>query len=230
MLHLGGVGKYVSQIWGWSVHSRESGDLHHCIWCILYTNKVIKGNAMRILPGLLGVACSPIISVSLQGMDCEPILNLAATTDEAVSIMCTVVDKTITSSFGRSWCMCAILLTGKGCLATRRCSSFNLSLGSLTWLTYAYGMLCQDGVAPGEFLLLQCAYQFFWTGPFNSCMLMMNHWLLYHQAAWKPDLVWGLDHQSFGRSWGVIWWLYCESRGRSSTHDHSQALRCLNNQ
>jgi hypothetical protein len=24
-------------------------------------------------------------------------------------------------------------------------------LGSLTWLTYAYGKLCQDGVAPGEF-------------------------------------------------------------------------------
>ncbi len=28
MLHLGGVGEYVSQIWGWSVHSQESGDLH----------------------------------------------------------------------------------------------------------------------------------------------------------------------------------------------------------
>jgi hypothetical protein len=28
VLHLGGVGKYVSLIWGWSIHSRESGDLH----------------------------------------------------------------------------------------------------------------------------------------------------------------------------------------------------------
>ncbi len=27
-LHLGGVGKYVRQIWGWSVHFWESGDLH----------------------------------------------------------------------------------------------------------------------------------------------------------------------------------------------------------
>jgi hypothetical protein len=27
VLHLGGVVEYVSQIWGWSVHSRESGDL-----------------------------------------------------------------------------------------------------------------------------------------------------------------------------------------------------------
>jgi hypothetical protein len=32
-------------------------------------------------------------------MGCEPILNLAATPDEAVSIICTVVDKTIPSTF-----------------------------------------------------------------------------------------------------------------------------------
>jgi hypothetical protein len=32
VLHLGGVGKYVSQIWGWSVHSLESGDLHCLPW------------------------------------------------------------------------------------------------------------------------------------------------------------------------------------------------------
>jgi hypothetical protein len=31
----------------------------------------------------------------------------------------------------------------------------------LTWLTYAYGMLCQDDVTPGEFLLIQCACQLF---------------------------------------------------------------------
>ncbi len=27
MLHLGSVGKYMSYIWGWSVHCWESGDL-----------------------------------------------------------------------------------------------------------------------------------------------------------------------------------------------------------
>jgi hypothetical protein len=31
------------------------------------------------------------------------------------------------------------------------CSRYNLSLGSLTWLTFAYGMLSQDDVSPGEF-------------------------------------------------------------------------------
>ncbi len=47
------------------------------------------------LPGSVDVACSPILSVSFEGMGCEPILNLAATPDEAVSITCTIVDKTI---------------------------------------------------------------------------------------------------------------------------------------
>jgi hypothetical protein len=34
----------------------------------------------------------------------------------------------------------------------------------LTWLTYAYGMLCQDDDTPGEFLLIQSTYQFFRLG------------------------------------------------------------------
>jgi hypothetical protein len=45
---------------------------------------------MRILQGSVGVACSPIVSVSLEEMGCEPVLNLAATPDKAVSIICTV--------------------------------------------------------------------------------------------------------------------------------------------
>jgi hypothetical protein len=63
--------------------------------CILYTSKVIKGNTFCTLSGLLGVACSPILSVSFEGMGCEPALNLSATPDEAVSIICTVIYKTI---------------------------------------------------------------------------------------------------------------------------------------
>jgi hypothetical protein len=54
---------------------------------------------MCTLPGLLGIACSPILSVSLEGMGSEPVLNLAATPDEAVSIICTFVDKTMHSTF-----------------------------------------------------------------------------------------------------------------------------------
>ncbi len=41
-----------------------------------YDQLLIKGNTLRIQPGLLGVACSPILSVSLEGMGCEPVLIL----------------------------------------------------------------------------------------------------------------------------------------------------------
>ncbi len=63
---------------------------------------MIKINAMRMLPGSVGVACSPILLGSFEGMGCEPVLNLAATPDEAVSIICTFVDKIIPGIFGGS--------------------------------------------------------------------------------------------------------------------------------
>jgi hypothetical protein len=50
---------------------------------------------LSYLLGSVGVAYFPILSVIFEGMGCEPILNLAATPDEAVSIICTVVNKTI---------------------------------------------------------------------------------------------------------------------------------------
>jgi hypothetical protein len=48
-----------------------------------------------VFSGLLGVACSPMLSVSFEGMGCEPVLNLSATPDKAVSIICSIVDKSI---------------------------------------------------------------------------------------------------------------------------------------
>ncbi len=55
---------------------------------------------LSYLPGSFGVACSPILSVSFEGMGCEPVLDLSASPYEAVSIICTIVDKTILSTFG----------------------------------------------------------------------------------------------------------------------------------
>jgi hypothetical protein len=37
---------------------------------------------LSYLPGSVGVDCSTILSVSFEGMGCEPVLNLAATPDE----------------------------------------------------------------------------------------------------------------------------------------------------
>jgi hypothetical protein len=46
-------------------------------------------------PGSVGVACFPLLSVSFEGMGCEPVLNLSAALDEAVSviIICTLLTK-----------------------------------------------------------------------------------------------------------------------------------------
>jgi hypothetical protein len=64
-------------------------------------------------------------------MGCEPFLNLAATPDEAVSIICTVIDKTILLtlcgklmyvSYTTDWPVFS--------RASCRCSSYNFSLGS----------------------------------------------------------------------------------------------------
>ena len=48
----------------------------------------------------------------------------------------------------------------------------------LTWLTYAYGMLCQDDVAPGEFLLVQCACQLFFLDWANQLMHVHDRLLI----------------------------------------------------
>ncbi len=48
--------------------------------------------------------------------------------------------------------------------ASHRCSTITCHWVFLTWLIYAYGMLCQDDAAPGEVLLLQCTCQFIWLG------------------------------------------------------------------
>jgi hypothetical protein len=43
--------------------------------------------------------------------------------------------------------------------ASRRCSSYNFSLDSSDMVDLCLWNACQDDVAPGEFLLFQCACQ-----------------------------------------------------------------------
>jgi len=199
------------------------------IWCILYTSKVIKGNAFTYTTRIAwhclfsyvvselwrdGLwACSQLSSYSWWG--CE------------YNIYCCW--QNYTSNFIGKADVCELYYWLASVSVGHPTGALSIFCRwvLLTWLTYAYGMLCQDDVAPVEFLLLQCVFQLFWTEHINSCMFMINYWSLYHQAACLPCLVLVLDHQSFGRSWGVIWWLYCESRVRSSTIDHSQTFRCL---
>jgi hypothetical protein len=65
-------------------------------------------------------------------MGCEPVLNVAATPDEAVSIICTIVDKTILLTLcGKLMYVSYITDWPVFSRASHRCSSLNnLSLGS----------------------------------------------------------------------------------------------------
>jgi hypothetical protein len=55
---------------------------------------------LSYLSGSVGVACTPILSVSFEGMGYEPVRNLSATPDENMSIICTFVDKIMILTFG----------------------------------------------------------------------------------------------------------------------------------
>ncbi len=95
-------------------------------------------------------------------MGCEPVLNLAATPDEAVSIIFTIVDKTILPTLWGKLMYVSYTLTGQCSVGHPTGALAIICLWVLlTWLTYAYGMLCQDDIAPGEVLLFQCACQIF---------------------------------------------------------------------
>ncbi len=64
-------------------------------------------------------------------MGCEPVLNLAATPDEAVSIKCIVVDKTmLVTLWGKLMYVSYTTDQPVFSRASHRCSSYNLSLGS----------------------------------------------------------------------------------------------------
>ncbi len=176
---------------------------------------------LSFLPGSVGVACSTILSVSFERMGCEPVLNLAAPPDEAVSIICTIVDKTILYFMGKAdvcelyyWLASVSVGHPVGALAIICCWVL------LTWLTYAYVMICQDDVAPGEFLLVQCA-----------CQLFFGLGTSTHVCPWSiTDRYIIKRHVSHAWYWFwtiktlveavVLWWLYSNSRGHSSSIDH----------
>ncbi len=121
-----------------------------------------------ILPIFLGVACSSILSVTLEEVGCEPVLNFAATPDEAVSIICTVRWQNYTFNFLGEVDVCE-LYNWLASVSVRHLAgalAITCHWVLLIWLIYTYGMLCQDDIAPGEFLLLlcECHFLFFWLG------------------------------------------------------------------
>ncbi len=90
----------------------------------------------------------------------------------------------------------------------------------LTWLTYAYGMLCEEDVAPGEFFTPQMCMPFFFglgTSTHVCSWSITDHYII----------KWHVSHAWYG-CWTikalveaeVLWWLYRDLRGHSSAVDH----------
>jgi hypothetical protein len=94
----------------------------------------------------------------------------------------------------------------------------------LTWLTYTNGMLCQDDVAPGEFLLVQCACQlFFGLGTSTHVCLWsitdryIIKWHVSHAWCWFWTIKALVEAV-------VLWWRYSNLRGHNSSVDYCQTF------
>ncbi len=93
----------------------------------------------------------------------------------------------------------------------------------LTWLTYAYEMLSQDDIAPGEFLLLQCACQFFGLGTathvcpwsITDRYIIKRH--VSHAWCWFQTIKALIEAE-------VLWWFCSNLQGHSSSVDHCQTF------
>ncbi len=90
-----------------------SGWYHH-VWCILYTNDVILG-ALCVLPGSVGVACSPMLPVSCGGIGCEPVSSICHSSSWWGCEYSTFCWQNYTVNFAVSCCILATLLTGREC-------------------------------------------------------------------------------------------------------------------
>ncbi len=93
----------------------------------------------------------------------------------------------------------------------------------LTWSTYAYGMLCQDDVAPGEFLLFQCACYCFELGTSTHVCSwsITDHYIIKRHVSHAWYRCWSINALVEAE---VLWWLYSDLRGHSSAIVHCQTF------
>ncbi len=107
----------VSFVWFWDSPwylVSTSGWYHH-VWCIFYTNDVIPGMLLRILPGSIGVACSPMLPVCCGGIGCEPVSSICHSSSWWDCEYSTFCWQNNTVNFAVSCCIWATLLTGRVC-------------------------------------------------------------------------------------------------------------------
>ncbi len=146
---------------------------YHHTWCILYTCKVIKGNACvyyqdrLVLPVLLfyigelrrdGLWTCPQLS-SYSWWGCE--YNMYRCWQNYTF---NLWEKLMYLSYTTEW-LGSSVGHPEGALA----------LFCLWVLSYAYGMRCQDDVTSRRVFTHPMCMPICWTGHFNSCMFMINY-------------------------------------------------------
>ncbi len=95
---------------------------------------------------------------------------------------------------------------------------------AMTWLTYAYGILCQDDVAPGDFLLIQCACQLFFglgTSTHVCSWSITDRYIIKRHVSQAWCRFWNIKALVEAE---VLWWLYSDLQGHSSSVDHCQTF------
>ncbi len=111
--------------------------------------------------------------------------------------------------------------------ASSRCASLNLSVSSLTWLTYAPWDELSRWHCSWRVLTLQCACQLFGLGTSThvcsqsipDCYIMKRHVSHAWYGCWTIKALVEAEVIYDG--------FYCESWVHSSAVDHSQTFRCL---
>jgi hypothetical protein len=111
--------------------------------------------------------------------------------------------------------------------ASHKCFSFNLSVGSLTWLTYALRNALSKDIVPGEFrlsnvhanFLLDWALQLMFVTVSSDCYIIKRHVSHAWYRCWtiKAMVEAEVEYDGF----------YCESWVHSSAVDHSQTFVLL---
>ncbi len=125
---------------------------------------------------------------------------------------------------GESWCMWAIILIGQCFSRTpRRCSSYNPSLGSFNMVDLRLWDALSRWHSWRVFTPPMCMPIIFWTGHINSCMFMINYdcYIIKRHVSHAWCRFWAIKALVEAE---VLWWLYSDSRGHSSSIDHCQTF------
>jgi hypothetical protein len=107
----------VSFVWFWDSpwYLVSTSRWYHHVWCILYTNDVVRGT-LCVLPGFIGVACSSMLPVSCGGICCDPVSSICHSSSWwGCEYRYFLLTKLYRQLFVVSCCIWAMLLTGRVC-------------------------------------------------------------------------------------------------------------------